>query len=222
MIEMRPKRVFVFDNNGTGLDDLHVAFGSVEAIFAVLGLRSPNKDQYRNEIGADFMDFYWRHGVPRDITGEQLNVIRKLYYRMRQNTAHYRPDFEPLLRYCESVGAEVGMCSAEIPEVLQGFLERAKLTQYFDANLICGGAWPSKTPVLASMAQRLGLHPSECVYVDDTDDGIKAAQKAGFFAIGFTNATGYNSARRIHDAHPDLVVSSFTELKRVLPKLIEG
>lgn len=222
MSESRPKRLFVFDNNGTALDDLHVAFGSVEAIFSVLGIRSPNKNQYRNEIGANYMKFYWDHRVPSDITGEQLNVIRKLYYKMRQDTVCYRSDFEPLLHHCVAAGVLRGMCSAEIPDVLQGFLERAKLTKYFSTDLIRGGAWPSKTPVLASMAQQLGLHPSECAYIDDTDDGIKAAKEAGFFAIGFVHATGYNSAKRIHDAKPDLVVSSFTELRRMLPKLTRG
>lgn len=215
-------KVFVFDNNGTGLDDLHVAFGSVEAIFAVLGLHCPNKDQYRNEISADYMQFYWGHGVPRDITGEQLNVIRKLYYKMRQTTVRYRSDFPDLLKACQDTDVRVGMCSAEIPDVLQGFLERAGLLKFFRPRMIRGGAWPSKTPVLTSMAQDMGFEPSECAYVDDTDDGITAARAAGYFAIGFAHPTGYNSAKRIYDAKPDLVVSSFIELRRKLPKLTVG
>ncbi len=216
----RPRlKLFVFDNNGTALDDLHLAYGSVEAIFAVLGVRCPTKEQYRNEIGANFMEFYWRHGVPRDITGDQLNVIRKLYYKVRQGTARYRRDFPDLLRECQSIGVRVSMCSAEIPEVLQGFLERAELFDFFPPVLVRGGAWPSKTPVLISIAREVALEPSECTYIDDTVDGIVAAKEAGFHTIGFAHPTGYNSAERIYGAKPDMVIRSFVELRRALPKL---
>ncbi len=215
-------KLFVFDNNGTALDDLHLNYGSVEAIFAVLGVHCPTKEQFRNEIRANFMQFYWNHGVPRDITGEQLNVIRRLYYKARQETAHYRRDFPDLLRECQNTGIRVGMCSAEMPDVLQGFLERAGLYNLFPPDLVRGGAWPSKVPILTSMAQSSSLEPAECAYVDDTDDGISAAKEAGFYAIGFVNATGYNSAKRIHDAKPDLVINSFIELRRELSKLTVG
>lgn len=215
-------RLLVFDNNGTALDDLHFAYGSVEMIFSVLGLPVPTKEQYRNEIGADFMQFYWSHGVPRDITGEQLNVIRKLYYRGCQNSVRYRDDFEMLLHACVVVGMRVGMCSAEIPDVLRGCLDRAGLNVHFKSGMVRGGAWPSKTPFLMELAEWAGVPREQCAYVDDTDDGICAAQDAGYFTIGFAHPTGYNSASRIHAAKPSLVVYSFEELRGVLPNLVRG
>jgi HAD superfamily hydrolase (TIGR01509 family) len=222
MTDSRPLRLLVFDNNGTALDDLHLAYASVGMIFQVIGLRGPTKDQFRNEIGAGYMEFYWRHGVPRRYTAEDLNPIRSLFYRHRIETAHYRDDLPPLLRACRKLGILTGMCSAEIPEVLQEYLTRAKLLESFSPGLICGGASPSKTPFLVSMAQQHGLAPTECAYVDDTEDGIRSAKEAGYYAIGFNNTTSHNSAERIYSAKPHLVVRTFNDLRHELPRLAMG
>jgi phosphoglycolate phosphatase-like HAD superfamily hydrolase len=214
--------MIVFDNNGTALDDLHLAYASMCAIFQVLNLRGPTKDQYRNEIGADYMEFYWRHGVPRHFTADDLNPIRKLYYRHRIDTVHYRKDFAALLQECRRVGILTGICTAEIATVLREFLTREKLLEYFQPDLLCADATPSKTTFLVAMAQARGLEPAECAYVDDSEDGIRSSREAGFYAIGFQSPTSYCGAERIHRAKPHAVVSSFDELRRLLPKLINA
>lgn len=220
MTDSRPLKMLVFDNNGTALDDLHLAYASMCAIFEVLNLRGPTRDQFRNEIGSDYMEFYWRHGIPRHFTADDLNPVRRLFYRHRIGTVHYRKDFASLLAECTKVGLKVGMCSSEIVDVLKEFLSREKLLERFQPELVCGDAAPSKTPFLISMAQSQGLAPTECAYVDDSESGILAAREAGFYAIGFQNPTAYCSAERIHKAKPHTVVTTFDELRRLLPKLM--
>lgn len=213
-------RLYVFDHNGTALDDLHLAYGSVEHIFSLLGLRCPTHDQFRNEIGANFMeDFYWRHGVPKSVSADDLNVVRRLYYQVRKGRARYRPDFAPLVQDLKRRKIHVAMCSAEVPEVLHAFLQEAGYLNLIGKDMVRGGASPSKAPFLKALAEELNIPPHRAVYVDDTDDGIRAGKEAGLMTIGFTHPTGYNSSQRIHAAGPSHFVADFKELKSLSYKL---
>ena len=79
-------KLVIFDNNGTLENDLDLAFGSVVEIFNRYSLKSPSLEQYRNEISARFMDFYYRHGFNKNFSGkgdkgdiDALNQIREEY-----------------------------------------------------------------------------------------------------------------------------------------------
>jgi len=213
----KPIRLVVFDNNGTAYDDLHIAYGSVYAIFLVLGIPCPTLEEYRSEITADFMQFYWDHGVPRTVTGDQLNVIRKLYYQARIGKAKYRYDFCTTLEALRNAGFILGMCSAEIHSVLIDALVAESLHSYFEPDMIVGSAWPTKVPTLIALADKAGVAPEECAYVDDTTDGILAAKEAGYFAVGFVHETGYNPEHRILSANPNAVAHSLLSVRLVLP-----
>lgn len=221
----KPLKLFIFDNNGTALDDLEtVAYPSVRQIFEAFLLPVPSLDEYRNEIGADFFKFYLKHGFDElsYVTGDDLNKIRKRFYAVNRFNASYRPDFVPLIMELKRRGIRVAMCSAEIPEVLFGFLDRAGLLDQLDGDLIRAGAWPEKGPHLSQLVADLGLDPQEAVYVDDTEDGISAANGAGLKSIGFTHPTAYNSKGRILAANPTHTVESFTELQSHLDGIIRG
>jgi phosphoglycolate phosphatase-like HAD superfamily hydrolase len=213
MESIKPIRFVVFDNNGTALDDLHVAYGSVCEIFRTFGINPPSQTAYRREITADFMQFYWKYGIAPSITGDELNAIRKRYYQEHMHEARYRPDFKPLMRYLKADDVQRGVCSAEQHAVLVDFLVGEDLHRYFPPSLIVGSAWPKKKPFLLELARRANVDPAYCAYVGDTVDDIEAAHEAGYQAVAFAHDTGYNNERRLREAHPEFVVNSFTELQ---------
>lgn len=211
----RPRMV-IFDNNGTALDDLEsVAYPSVRHIFESYGLQPPSLEVYRQEITGDFMQFYRRHGFDAlpEVTKEDLNNIRREFYDAHRYEAIYRRGFLPLLHELTRHGIIIGMCSAEIPMVLEQFLELNNLYDCFSPSRIVGGAWPSKAPYLARMVADEDLHPSQATYIDDTVDGLESAKAAGLQVIGFTS--GYESPKRLRAVASD-TVASFEELSRRL------
>jgi sugar-phosphatase len=60
-------------------------------------------------------------------------------------------------------------------------------------------------------AERLGVAPPECVAIEDTPAGIRAARDAGMIALGVTNTHG---ASELHEAHA--VITSLTDLEVAL------
>ncbi len=213
---IKPVRFVVLDNNGTMYDDVYVAYGSVCEIFDSFALPSPSLVQYRREITADFMQFYWNHGISRTVPGDELNKIRKRYYEEHRGEARYRRDFRSFIRIIKGEDIQRGVCSAEVHEVLVTTLIGENLHHYFPPSLIVGSAWPKKAPFLLKLAERVKIDHSECAYVGDTVDDIEAAREAGFQAVAFAHETGYNNEDRLKKADPDYLVRSFAELQQRL------
>lgn len=224
---MQPERLefLVLDNNGTMFDDFHLTYGSVEMIFAVLGIPCPTKEQFRTEISSDFMQFYWKHGVPKDVTGDQLNGIRRLYFRARRNTAHYRPDLGPFLVHCRDTRKiKVGVCSAETNTLLGEYLEPLCKSNFFslgadDQPLIRGEAWPTKEVKLQELLKQAGVPAHRAALVGDTADDIHQAHAVGMRGIAFSHGTAYHRRERLIASKPDAMAMSFTHLRQVMDTL---
>ncbi len=200
-------RAVLFDYNGTLLNDLPLAFASVQKIFRCYQLPEPTLEQYRDEITSNFMEFYWNHGMPRQVTGDDLNKIRKEYFKDHWTKAYFRPDTESVLKKCREQNLLVAIVSAEIKESLEKRLAEAKLDGYF--HLVRTQAWPKKE-ALAETVERLNIPAPSAVYVDDTHEGITDAKSLGMKTIGLT--AGYNSVERIIAANPDFVINELSEL----------
>ncbi|MDY6773694.1 MAG: HAD family phosphatase [Candidatus Nanohaloarchaea archaeon] len=61
-------------------------------------------------------------------------------------------------------------------------------------------------------AEKLEVEPEQCVAVEDSENGVKAAENAGMYCIGYRNETG----------QADVTVGSPRELRETLLDLEEG
>lgn len=68
----------------------------------------------------------------------------------------------------------------------------------------------TKAKMLEMAAQHFKVSSSELIYIGDHPEDIKAAKKAGVFAVGIT--TGLYNREELAEYQPDLIVDSFAEL----------
>ncbi|MBI5733153.1 HAD family hydrolase [Candidatus Jorgensenbacteria bacterium] len=198
-------RALILDWNGTVLDDLPVVYGSVIEIFRAYGLPPPSLQSYKEEITADFIQFYCGHGIPKPKNEAELNTlrttlnqIRKHYFLKHWNEVKVRPGTRELLILAQKTGMQTAIVSAEVEEVLEKRLFDFALTDLFDR--VEGNAW-DKERALVNTFDFFGLKAEETVYIDDTFDGLTAANNVGAGTIGFTD--GYNTEERIRAAKPN-------------------
>ena len=211
--------LLIWDFNGTMVDDLPVAYGSVEFIFRLYDRPIPSKDVFRNGIGSRFMDFYYAHGIPKWATAEHLNVIREDYYLSRLHQVRFRPGLKQLLEWSKKRGIRHAVCSAELATILNPLIDRDGLRELFEPEGIVAQAWSGKTKELRELCEKLGVRGEAAAYVDDTADGVRAAEEAGVRSIGFAHPTAWNSAQRIEAAKPVHVVHDFRQLQTLLEAL---
>ncbi len=193
-----PPRVAVFDFNGTLFDDLHVAYGSVQEIFRTYSISYPTLEQYREEIKADYMEFYYNHGFSRTTTGDELNVIRNRFYKINGGKAKIRPDVGKTLNDLSALNIRMAIVSAELSTNLyRQLIHWGNLQRSFD--FIKAEAWgdKGKEKALLQVVEVFGEDPGDIIYVDDSVDGLTSAKKVGVIPVAFANPTGYNSDRRL-------------------------
>jgi HAD superfamily hydrolase (TIGR01509 family) len=91
-----------------------------------------------------------------------------------------------------------------------------ELADYFSACVCCEDAAQRKPhPAPLNLAlERIGLNPSECVYVGDTAEDIEMSRRAGVRPIGVLGP--FPTAERVRSAKPDAILDSIRELPRYL------
>jgi HAD superfamily hydrolase (TIGR01509 family) len=105
----------------------------------------------------------------------------------------------------------VALVSSSPKPIVDIVVQRFELGKYFD-RIITGDdvekGKPDPEPYLKA-AKELGVHPEECVVVEDSINGVKSAKAAGMKCIGITNSFPREELER---AGADYVIDVIVEL----------
>tara|TARA_R110002073_G_scaffold72537_1_gene177784 strand:+ start:825873 stop:826532 length:660 start_codon:yes stop_codon:yes gene_type:complete len=100
--------------------------------------------------------------------------------------------------------------SASMPNIDRIF-ERFNLNQYFSAKLSGADLKASKPhpEIFIKATEASGFSKSECMVIEDSTNGIKAANSAGIFCVGFNSENSKN--QNYNEAN--LVINQFNEIE---------
>ncbi len=207
-------KLAVFDNDGTLVDTLTVAFNAVLTIFGTFApdTEPPTLDDYRKEIIADFKYFYYKHGIPETVSPDQMDAVRVSYFQAHKNEIVPFPGMCELLMLCNASGMQIAIVSAS-PENLEK--DFAKYGVNHLINRIRSTA-RDKEEALVETLDFFGVKAENAFYCDDTFDGLMAAKNLGLGMIGVTH--GYNSREKILLAQPDknFVADSLYDVTKII------
>ena len=100
--------------------------------------------------------------------------------------------------------------------VISHLLKTTSQQRFFDAVIAAGDIIRSKLnpEIFLKFALNLGSNPDNCVFVDDSIFGVKAAKTAemGFIAV----LTASYSSREPKKSNPDLIVNFLKEKTKML------
>lgn len=160
--------------------------------------------------------------VGRECANEILKD-KKAFSKELHQTYEF-PAIEPTVNFLralgkekENLGIKLGLASANSKENILRVLKRLKVDQYFDA-IVSGddlseyndpeGINKPKPYIYLQAAKLLGLHPEQCVAIEDSRAGISSAVNAGCIAIAIPNF--YTAKQDL--SHANLKVSSFADM----------
>jgi len=209
----------IFDRDGTLIDTLTVAYGAVREIFRTFrpDIKPPTLENYREVVNGDasrqsISGFYYKHGIPRWITPDQMDEVFVRYSKGRKNNVKPYPGMRRLLILCKSLGMENAIVSAS-PEDLE-----KEFAGFGVANLIGhirSGA-RDKEEALVEALDLFGVVAEGAFYCNDTFGGLISAKNLGIATIGVTH--GFNSKERVSEADPDFLADSLYEVMRIVRK----
>ncbi len=191
----------VFDWNGTLMADEFLTHHCIRTIFYFFGLEPPSIEEIRLNLNSNFMPFYYDRGIPREATKEQLNVFRNATLEHYGDKVNLHQGAVELIRYCHSQGMKCAIVSAEIRARLHERLNQYDLLRYFDEDDIHSDASTTKQERLATLLDKYQISkPNTAFYIDDTLDGIRAANALGMTTFGHLG--GYSHESQILKAQP--------------------
>ena len=134
------------------------------------------------------------------------------------------PAIEPTVNFLhalgkekENLGLKLGLASANTKENILRVLKRLDVDQYFDVIVSADdltkyndpeGVNKPKPYIYLQAAKLLGVHPGQCVAIEDSRTGVSSAVSAGYIAVAIPNA--YTAQQDLSHAH--LKVISFVDV----------
>lgn len=210
-------KAIIFDMDGVLVDSepFHVSIEKQQ--FALHNLNISDEEHHR------YM------GVASDVMWQEISNRHALNIPINELIAHNRseiiryfselpeipvmPGLIDLLEELTRKEIPLAVASSSFPEVIAIILDKTGLRRYFKVVVSSQEAGKSKPEpdVFLLAAKKLGIAPKDCLVIEDSANGIKAAQAAGMTCIAY-QGPGANPASQ---KEADAVVKSYAQLKKM-------
>jgi HAD superfamily hydrolase (TIGR01509 family) len=165
----------------------------------MMGMSSPEWSRYlHDELGVDM-----------ELDEISADVVRRLE-RIYREELPLRPGAREAVEGAAGRWP-LGLASSSNREIIDLFLELTGLGRYFQATVSSEEVKRGKPApdVYLETARRLGVAPTRCAAIEDSENGIRAAKAAGMRTIALPNEAYPPSPEALGEA--DVVVGSLDE-----------
>lgn len=210
----RPAAI-LFDFDGLVLDTETSEYETVAESFADHGLQLSREDWVSIIGTADHP--HWTDmleealGRPLDDRDAVLET-RRARHHARISREELRPGVIELAREATHAGVGVAIASSSPLDWVVGHLQRFDVDHLFPVKATRDDVGKERTKphpdLFLLAAERLGVDPTSCVVLEDSEPGVHAANAAGCVTIAVP--AGMTAGRPF--PHADLVVGSLTEI----------
>jgi beta-phosphoglucomutase len=178
-------KAILFDMDGVLIDAKDWHYEALNQALAIFGMEINRYDHLVTYDGLPTKKklemLSLERGLPRALHSFINDMKQEFTFQL--GYAKCKPTFnhQYALSNLKAQGYKMAACSNSIRKTMEVLFERAALTDYFDFYLSNEDVKESKPhPEMYSTAiQRLNLLPTECLILEDNENGIKAAQSSG-------------------------------------------
>lgn len=186
------KKAFIFDMNGTMIDDMDY---HLHGWFNILN----------NDLGAGMT----REAVKKEMYGKNQELLVRIFGKDRFTEAemdelsmekerryqaaylpHLQliPGLQAFLDAAKAQGIPMGIGTAAIPFNVDFALDNLHIRNYFGSIITANDVIKSKPDpeVFLKAAKELGVDPASCIVFEDAPKGVEAAANAGMKAVVLT------------------------------------
>lgn len=174
----------LFDFDGVLVDTEWAIYDAWHRLFLEHGHPLP-LETYNQCIGSDFATWSPKDHL-EDLTGQsfdwhQLDPERQERIETELASSGPMPGVTATLEHLKRAGLPLAVVSSSSHRWVDGWLAKLRLSQYFAAT-VCRGDAPRIKPapdLFLEAAARLGAAAADCLVVEDSLNGLRAAKAAG-------------------------------------------
>ena len=181
----------IFDMDGV-LINSETFYSEMEQVhFKMLGLNIPHEEHVTYQGTAT--DEMWRtikekHGVPHSLE-ELAEMTGSLTIPVFQGMEEIplMPKITDLLEFLKGRNIPLALASSSYPDVIDIVLDKSGLRKYFPITVnskMVGKSKPAPDIFLLA-AKLLDVDPGQCLVIEDSTNGIRAARDAGMYCIAY-------------------------------------
>lgn len=187
-------KAVIFDMDGVLVDSQPYHFKADIDTMAEYGVIKDQKfyESFAGTLTADRMrtlkEMFGLDVPVEEMTIKRENMILDIMGKEDIKPVSGIPEF---LRSIKEKGLTTAVASSSDYKLINLILDRLKIAKYFD-SVTSGSDVKRGKPspdVFLLAAERIGIGPSECLVVEDSENGVKAAKAAGMKALGYINPT---------------------------------
>jgi HAD superfamily hydrolase (TIGR01509 family) len=209
-------QALIFDFDGLILDTEISAFQSWQEIYQEYQCELP-LEKWVACVGGGVELFdpcdYLETLLNMPIARESLLHRRRLRHHEMIRSLSALPGVEEYILAAKQLNLKLAIASSSPREWVEGHLGRLDLLRYFDC-LCCGDEVTHKKPhpelYLTALAT-LGVLANEAFALEDSPNGVRAAQHAGLFCVAVPNII----TRELPLAHADLRLTSLIDMSLI-------
>lgn len=206
----------LFDMDGVIIDSELLHKKAYYETFVSLGLEV-SEELYKTLTGSSTINAFQKLVAHFDLKEDPNELVlqkRKRYVDFFENdpTLHLVNGVEDIIKYFYNKGMTLVLASSSAMVNIDRVFNRFDLNQYFTAKISGADLKESKPhPEIFEKAAILGNTAKEnCIVIEDSDNGIKAANDAGIFVFGYRNPM---AADQTLDK-ANVIITDFSELKK--------
>lgn len=213
---MKDIKCVIFDMDGVIIDSELLHKKAYYETFVSLGL-DVSEDLYKTLTGSSTINAFQRLIAHFNLDEDPNKLVlqkRKRYVNFFENdpTLHLVNGVEEIIKHFYDNGITLILASSSAMVNIDRVFNRFDLNQYFTAKISGADLKESKPhPEIFEKAAILGKTPKEnCIVIEDSDNGVKAANDAGIFVFGYKNPMAADQTLE----NADNVITHFSELKK--------
>lgn len=215
-----PKKLecVIFDMDGVIIDSEEIHKKAYYETFEAVGV-TVTKDLYKTFTGSSTINAFERliNHFNLDEKPETLVLDkRKRYVSFFENDPNLKlvDGIEDIITYFYNKQITLVLASSSAMVNIDRVFNRFDLQKYFSAKISGADLTASKPhPEIFEKAVLLGkTEKQNCIVIEDSDNGIKAANNAGVFVFGYDNPLSENQTLKNADA----VITDFKSLKNYI------
>lgn len=192
--EEKYMKAVIFDMDGVLVDSQPYHFKADIDTMAEYGVIKDQKfyESFAGTLTADRMRTL-KEMFGLDVPVEKMTIKRENMILDIMGKEDIKPvlGIPEFLRSIKEKGLTTAVASSSDYKLINLILGRLKIAKYFD-SVTSGSDVKRGKPspdVFLLAAERIGIEPAECLVVEDSENGVKAAKAAGMKALGYINPT---------------------------------
>lgn len=215
-----PKEIkcVIFDMDGVIIDSEEIHKKAYYETFQSVGVHV-SENLYKTLTGSSTINAFQKlvHHFNLEEKPEALVLNKRArYVNFFENdpTLHLVNGVENLIKHCYKKGLTLVLASSSAMVNIDRVFNRFNLNEYFTAKISGADLTASKPhPEIFEKAAILGKTSKEnCIVIEDSDNGIKAANDAGIFVTGYRNPLAADQTLE----NANMVIEGFSELQKLI------